>query len=453
MSAYLNYSSPDPTPLRTVAHSVAEAALESGPNSPSINMCMSDLMDAAPLLDDAWVETADIGTWPRLKTKRSESLAERGQPLWEAVVSAQERREREFGSPIIAAPTPRTPRTPGRNPSPRAWTLAHTPMHARLTAAINSDGRSTYDQDVSLTTRSAEQSPVDSAFSVMLPLADALPRLSAQDFAIQAQEKAAIAAHARTRSDVNRSPSSVLRSQQQPRFRPRLPSLAQIQAKMHGSGSSPVYTNHRGQFRSDSVDSVDSEGPQTPTEEFSSFDIKAYLGSSSRPMTPDSPSLESRLAPFLRERTNGRLSRPRSCDDSFADDDFTRTPLAPSRAHNQATIKARQSTPHTPVKALFDRDRVTFVVTPPKSKDYPDQPTSPTESVQSTASSTPSLPIITCTPAVEPDSDEESEGDVIVFNGEVELDSDDEDEVERREREKRGMEMRSRLLRRSSEVL
>lgn len=97
MSAYLTYSSPDPTPLRTVAHSVAEAALKSGPNSPSINMSMSELMDAAPLLDDAWVETTDIGTWPRLKTKRSESFADHGQPLWEAVVSAQERREREFG--------------------------------------------------------------------------------------------------------------------------------------------------------------------------------------------------------------------------------------------------------------------------------------------------------------------------------------------------------------------
>lgn len=328
-------------------------------------------------------------------------------------------------------------------------------MHARLTAAINTDGRSTYDQEVTLTTRSAEQSPVDSAFAVMNPLAEALPRLSAQDFAIQAQEKAAIAAHARTRSDFNRSPSSVLRSQQQPRFRPRLPSLAQIQAKMHGSASSPVYTNHRAQFRSDSVDSVDSEGPQTPTEEFSSFDIKAYLGSNNRPMTPDSPSLESRLAPFLRERTNGRLSRPRSYggDDSFVDDveDFSRTPLGPSRAQNQATIRAKQSTPHTPTRALWARDQVTFVVTPPKSSNYVDPPTSPTESVQSTVSSTPSLPIITCTPADEPDSDEESEGDVIVFNGEVELHSDVEDEVERREREKRGMEMRSRLLRRSSE--
>jgi len=95
---------------------------------------------------------------------------------------------------------------------------------------------------------------------------------------------------------------------------------------------------------------------------------------------------------------------------------------------------------------------VTTVVTPSKSS--PSYPTSPTESEHSVVSSTFSLPIITCTPAGEEDSDEESEGDVIVFAGDLEENDDTEEleelEEERREREFLGREMLFRLSRRNS---
>lgn len=81
-------------PLRTVAFSVAEAALKSSPNSPSLNKSMADLMEA-PALEpscDLW-DTSSVGTWPRLKPRRAASFT--GRPLWELVEHAKERRERE----------------------------------------------------------------------------------------------------------------------------------------------------------------------------------------------------------------------------------------------------------------------------------------------------------------------------------------------------------------------
>jgi hypothetical protein len=81
--------------LRTVAFSVAEAALNSGPNSPSkINTSMADLMDAPALESpaDLW-DASTIGTWPRQKARRAGSFT--GRPLWQLVEHAKERRERE----------------------------------------------------------------------------------------------------------------------------------------------------------------------------------------------------------------------------------------------------------------------------------------------------------------------------------------------------------------------
>jgi hypothetical protein len=106
-----------------------------------------------------------------------------------------------------------------------------------------------------------------------------------------------------------------------------------------------------------------------------------------------------------------------------------------------------------PVRSwTVDADEVTLIVTPPQK--VSSSPTSPTESEHSIVSSTFSLPIITCTPADEEDSDVESEGDVVVFAGDLE-ENDDSDELEeleeeRREREFLGREMLFRLSRRSS---
>lgn len=85
------------TPLRTVAFSVAEAALKSGPNSPSFNTSMADLMEAPAMGEssDVW-DASTIGTWPRHKVKRATSFT--GRPLWDLVEHAKERREREIGT-------------------------------------------------------------------------------------------------------------------------------------------------------------------------------------------------------------------------------------------------------------------------------------------------------------------------------------------------------------------
>lgn len=388
----------DQTPLRNVAFSVAEAALESDPNSPSFNFAMTDLMNTPPLSGEEsnlWVE--DMGTWPRAKT-RAASFAGRGQPLWQIVESAKERREREKDD-------------------------------------------DSFEQVVTLpTTVSADPSPIDSTFLDMkAAFRTQFPRLSAREFAAKAEKDAGVVAHVRTQSDAERSAS--------PRVVPtrrRLPSLAQIQAKM-----SSVAEGQRYQPRSDSWDSVDSDGPQTPTDEVVSFNLPFR-----RPETPDSPQ-SSRLAPFLRERTNGRLARPKSMpplNDSPQFNERPATSYIPSRQFSlpptppsfQRTSR-QMSLPATPgsPSRQWNRD-MTILVTPPGIPEH--SPMSPTESVTSASSqASSSLPIITCTPAEEEDSDNDSEGDVIVFAGDL-----DDDEEDRREREALGRDMRDRLLRRSS---
>lgn len=75
-----------------VAYSVAEAALKSGPNSPSFGQSMTSLMDAPPLGATHWAGNPNVTAWPRVKTRRVASFAGRGRPLWEVVEHAKERR-------------------------------------------------------------------------------------------------------------------------------------------------------------------------------------------------------------------------------------------------------------------------------------------------------------------------------------------------------------------------
>lgn len=425
------WDSPSPdshNTLRTVAFSVAEAALNSGPNSPSkFNTSMADLMDAPPLESsaDLW-DASTIGTWPRQKSRRAASFT--GRPLWQLVEHAKERRERESSAYF------------------HHWQRHHSANLISALSATTEMSEYGFEQEVTLTTKSADPSP-EAAFFSMEQIRRALPRLSGHDFAIEAEKQAAAVSHARTQSDALRAAQAAVAC----RPNQRLPSLAQIQAKM----------NRMGTGRSDSIDSQDSEGPQTPTDDMTTFDFVAPR----RPMTPDSPS--SRLAPFLRERTNGRLARPRSMPPAYGDmDDLDELPSLPYfRASRQASLPPtpqstqrtwRQfslpTTPDTPTRSPNRVGGVTLVVTPPSQSQLRYSPTSPTESVASvvsTASSVPSLPIITCTPAAEQDSDEESEGDVIVFSGEPDSDEED-DEEDRRMREQAGLDMRNRLLRRST---
>lgn len=402
----------------TVAFSVAEAALEPSPTSPSYTHGQLPRELPSRTLPAVFADNDMSHGWqPPQKDRRAGRAAsfggDRSRPLWEVVEHARERRERQQTTPEMA---------------PRS--TASAPVLRRILSQQNMLADPGLIQDVVLTTRSADPSPTEPAFHLAN---GGNPRLSARDFAMNAERAAASTAHSRTQSDNQHSPADALRAQAMGRFRPRLPSLAQIHAKVS-----------RDQLRSDSLDSQDSDVPSTPTEEVNNFDVFHR-----QPCTPPSPLRDSRLAPFLRERTHDRLQgRPKSVPTMSSDlmeelDEQIQTPP-------MFTTPPRLNTTHLSRRlaaaALRRGSDVQLVVTPPKAMNH-ETPCSPTESVLSSTSSVPSLPIITCTPAAEPDSDEESEGDVIVFNGDVEA-MEDEEEEERREREMLGREMLHRLLRR-----
>lgn len=284
------------------------------------------------------------------------------------------------------------------------------------------------------------------------------------------------------------SPSQRLRSQATKPVRPassrhtaRLPSLAQIQAKMnkagHRRGTSvdgiplPLPSAPRMVPVSRTTSNESIEVLQTPTDEFPPSRPRIVLAGSDRPATPPSPTgapKEPRLAPFLRERTSGRLaggrSRPVSMPPLRGLDVLalgrkagvlTTTPLRSTGINHtdQATV------PHPSPSR-----RNIILNTPPRAfaptiVSFPPSPTGSFGSRRSssTASPTLSVPIITCTPApartvrngVEQDSDEE-EGDVVLFEGDS-ADEDQEETEEREERQRRGKQMLERLtLRRRS---
>lgn len=340
---------------------------------------------------------------------------------------------------------------------------ARSPSQARLEARLNlaSLGRA---RPFPLYTRSAEPSPVKTTFSDLdqsRPPPEFVPRFTAQDAPASPSERL------RRQATVPPLPAPS-------RHTARLPSLAQIQAKMnkvgHRRGSSIGSSRDLAKetfalpsvrrlksVRTLSEDSV--EILQTPTDELPSVQPRIVTDSPERrPATPPSPVgsvKESRLAPFLRERTSGRLkTRPVSMPpmsgvdmNIFALAGTKETPtvtVTPPKSKTLATVP-----PSSPSRAIV-------LNTPPNrhsSRMLYSSPSSPTESIRSngTASPTLSVPMITCTPApsrsirdgVELDSDED-EGDVVLFEGE----SGDE---EGSERERRGKEMLDRLnLRRRS---
>lgn len=395
----------------SVAFSVAESALE----SPSLGQSMASCMDTPPVCE----EPAPIGAFPRLRHKSS-------RPLWDVVDRAKERREKRSRWSQPPWFTSDLSDSPPVSPKPTSYYTRNTAL-----------GKAFDDSCGDVAPLVATASSFDSASFRMDALNKALPRLTAREFASNEGQMVASA----TRS-ANNSPSNVLRAQATHRSIARLPSLAQIQAKM------TVRDHRRVNDRSDSLDSADSDGPQTPTDEYTSFNFV--------PMTPESPPRESRLAPFLRERTTSRLARPKSMPPNY--DIFPPSPESPAVRSRPAPLRAsRQSSlPGTPQSARIRSNRRSWTAdndfSTPSRYSIPGSPTSPTESEHSAVSSTFSLPIITCTPAGEADSDEESEGDVIVFAGDFEdMEEVLEEEVEeRREREQISRQMLFRLSRRSS---
>lgn len=284
-----------------------------------------------------------------------------------------------------------------------------------------------------LYTRSAEPSPTKSTFSTLdqtrpPPEFKPKPRLSAQEFAATV--------------DSVSSPSQRLQAQAISRLnwpspsrhtaKAKLPSLAEIQRKIKITTAAAATASKCGGGgplrRSDSTSS--DEVLQTPEDE-----IKEPL-MTIRCSTPPS---ESRLAPFLRQRTSGRLvagSRPKTMPPISIDQD----PLSYYADKPTLTVTPPSATPSVPPPSARRQ-----VFTPTRSRTFPSttSPTSPTDSGRS-SSPTLSIPIITCTPAQQEgdsESDSDSESDVVVvFDGEL----DHAREVA--ERSRRGQEMRDRLL-------
>lgn len=376
-------------------------------------------------------------------------------------------------SPVKSTATP-LPTPPKRHPSP-----------------ISSRAFPSY-------TRSAEPSPTKSTFSALdqsLPPPNFVPRMTGKDFA-----KPSLGPTKLNQVSPNVTPTATATS----RHLSRLPSLAQIQAKMkklgHRRGSSadgiPVLRSLpriKAVQRTTSEDSV--EVLQTPTDECPpSIRPRIVLAGdldhqNRRPPTPPSPTVftakdQAGLTDFLRQRTSGRLAgtgtsaatraRPLSMPPlrgGVSIPGLTDRPARPVLKVTPPTLEQQRACPpprcSTPPASIV-------LNTPPSqyssralrnvSRTTPPSPTgSVGSSFSSMASPTLSVPIITCTPApsrvksndgVEYDSDE-GEDDVILFEGET-MDNDKESvtsvtDSQSDERERRGKEMLSRLnLRRQS---
>lgn len=319
-----------------------------------------------------------------------------------------------------------------------------------------------------LYTRSADPSPTKSTFSALdqtRPPPEFMPkprRLAAADFASAVPTPSLP------------SPTQRLQAQAVTRLnypspsrhtaKTKLPSLAEIQRKLR-TGAGPGAVGHRrtgsgGQLeqvqaplrRSDSTSS-DEMMIKTPEEELKTLALDDVI--IRRSVTPPhhAGGAESRLAPFLRQRTSGRLvagsgekikARPATMPPISLDEDpisvfapsVTLTVTPPS-----ASIAVAE--PSVPPPSARRPGAGFSFTTPPRtavrSASGPSpSPASPTDSARS-SSPTLSIPIITCTPAQQADSDSDSDSsdnDVVVFDG----------ESEKVERSRRGQEMKDRLL-------
>ncbi|KAK4683497.1 hypothetical protein P7C73_g6757, partial [Tremellales sp. Uapishka_1] len=442
--------SPDPTPLRLIAFSVAESALQPDPNSPSFGAITAKLPAPIDVLAEPRWQDEDWNAWPKAQKSK------RGTPLWDVVERAKERRERENSSESSSATSPPV--------SPSAYNFI-LPANSSLAKSIAAASTASYRINApSLTlsptkghlyTRSAEPSPTKSTFSTLdqsLPPPEFVPRLSASDF-----KKPKKPTHSRTKSDIPTpavpAPSQLLRSQI---TKARLPSLAQIQAKVAGGhrrgasvGSVPLPREAEPKIRSKS-DEV--ESTRDPKE------ILSEIFNRRSPLTTPS-----RLPSFLRTASaRPRTSSPRpisiaSTDDSEAPALKITPPTLEPRSPVRPTIATHAGFPWSASSStcISPTDSLSVSTPPSKYCARAASPVSPSGSFTSNSTSSPTLsvPRITCTPApqvivkdgIEVDSDEESEEDVIILHAGDEADE-EEREKEKEERERRGDAMRKRLL-------
>ncbi|WWC88505.1 uncharacterized protein L201_003416 [Kwoniella dendrophila CBS 6074] len=507
-------SSPDPTPLRLLAFSVAEAALQPDPNSPSFNMGLGKL--PTPLEMDSWSSNSsyrngqaqweNVSSWKPNPTITTSASPNR-KPLWDVVERAKERRVQERFSPASTEST--LPQSPPISPasynfvlppnSPLASSIAAGTSPSKNVALVHPVPRKDY---FPLFTQSAHPSPVKTTFSGLdqsRPPPEFVPRLSAAEFSAKAKKSSTVTAkHGRSKSDIGspatESPEFTLEEKVKARSKlpsvpSRLPSLAQIQARISTehkrctSAGSDTPTKSvpriRTVLRTESQESI--EVIKTPTEESPRREARIVLASvlnrrsPSPPLATVSKDKEPRLAPFLRERTSGRLSggkaRPISMPPmslgelpSFEAICKANATVQPTKPALKVTPPKERSTSFTvstsgnipsPTKGSFPWIMKNGLITPTESRFKPfslstppsarsmtpsprrsfTSPASPTESTRSMNStfSSPSLsvPMITCTPApqtivkdgIEQDSDEEGEvDDVVLFEGDSSFD-------------------------------
>ena len=100
MVNYTTPTSPDPTPLRMLAFSVAEAALSSDPNSP-LFLAQTKVAEGPRFSrrDEDWDEKFQAG-WKEWNGGVKTVAQRRGKVVWDVLEKAKERKERsECGKP------------------------------------------------------------------------------------------------------------------------------------------------------------------------------------------------------------------------------------------------------------------------------------------------------------------------------------------------------------------
>jgi hypothetical protein len=105
----LTYSpnSPDPTPLRMIAFSVAESVLQADPSSPFMGSSSKpQFIDTTR--SSSWESTGSAvwDSWADVRSSRLSSPSKASKPLWDVVERAKERREKEKGESCIAVALP-----------------------------------------------------------------------------------------------------------------------------------------------------------------------------------------------------------------------------------------------------------------------------------------------------------------------------------------------------------
>ncbi|KAL0255786.1 hypothetical protein I308_100593 [Cryptococcus tetragattii IND107] len=429
LPTHLPPSSPDPTHLRLLAFSVAEAALQSDPNSPSFSLTT----DKAPILPEF---SRRLCNWPI----RVEGVEED----W--------KKNRWRGTEYV---------------NRAQWKMGHKKMGMKKSSL----GK--------IVSESPSISP--SSYNLNLPRNSSLAAITSDYDWNDPYERPAIASEKQTKGIRRQrlwsctrfvSPSST--SPQLDQARPPPDFELSLAAKKcttrpeHGPDNNNAIAKSDVFLPNQPIDypPCTNLANKTPTDEYTSSRIEARLALSTvlsrRPSTPPSPIAMSiasspkekeapRLAPFLRERTNGRISRRPSSMPPMTSPAEHMTLLAALEKNNYTPPKpAVMVTPPKNRYKFEGRGDVPEPIRPPliqslsgntktsgiggssfqhmtstPSSDWtaasPTYITSPTGS----ASSTMSIPRIICTPApvkivkdgLEMDSDEE--GDVVLFEADT----------------------------------